>query len=477
MNISCPLRSAATALPEAPALLTPDHSLSYWELDRRVTGTAARLQAEGFRGGERVALYLNPHEHYLVLLLALLRAGCVACPMSTRLPPAQLPPLLLRLGSQRLITERPLSIDKTSCYPPADLIEKRPPPSTPFLFPSDQPVTAVFTSGSTSTPKAALHSFGNHYFNALGSHANIPLKPGDRWLLSLPLYHVGGLAILFRCLLAGATVVLPDPAEAPSEALPRLKVTHASLVSTQLRRLLEADPTPPPSLQAMLLGGGPPPGALLKEAHAHNWPLFTTYGLTEMSSQVATTRPGASWEELQTAGQVLPHRRILVADDGEILVQGRTLFLGYLDGDALHRPTDEHGWFHTRDAGQLDADDYLHVQGRKDHLFISGGENIQPEEIEEALCRLKGIEQAVVVPVSDEEYGQRPVAFVRAAGETLTSELGERLAPHLPRFKVPAAFYPWPDEAPSTRLKLDRELFRRRAERLLGERENGGKGE
>ncbi len=147
------------------------------------------------------------------------------------------------------------------------------------------------------------------------------------------------------------------------------------------------------------------------------------------------------------------------------MVRGETLFAGYVEGGELARPLDPEGWFHTGDLGELDEDGYLRVGGRIDNLFISGGENVQPEEIEEALCRLEGIEDAVVVPIPDAEFGFRPVAFVRASGGAVESEaLAQALERTLPRFKIPVAFHGWSDEAGG--MKPDRAAFRERARRL-----------
>jgi len=187
-----------------------------------------------------------------------------------------------------------------------------------------------------------------------------------------------------------------------------------------------------------------------------------------MASQVTTTPPGASLEELRTAGRVLPNCEVSISEGGEILVRGATLFAGYVEAEELDRPLDGGGWFHTRDLGELDENGYLRVRGRIDNLFVSGGENVQPEEIEEALCRLEGIREAVVVPVPDEEFGARPVAFVRmSAGEP--GDLARKVEPVLPRFKIPISFHPWPEEA-RRGMKADRanlgELARRLRDRL-----------
>ena len=462
-SVPCPLRAAALSSPDEAATIGPQGSTSYAELDMKVSAAAFRLR--GLEPGRRVALCLPKDERYVALILAVIRAGHVACPVSDRLPPEGIARLLERVSCTAVISDddRRLQTNGTGLQSlePEFLLEESQQSVEAEDIPLGRPATIVFTSGSTGIPKAALHTFGNHYHNALGSNANIALRPGDRWLHSLPLYHVGGLSILFRGLLAGATVALPLQGRSLGEAIARFDATHVSLVSTQLLRLLREDPNLA-GLKTVLMGGGPVPASLVDEAVARGLPIHTSYGLTEMASQVTTTPPGASPEALRTAGRVLPGREVSIS--GEILVRGETLFAGYVEGEKLDRPLDADGWFHTGDLGDLDQDGYLRVLGRRDNLFISGGENIQPEEIEEALCRLKGVSEAVVVPVTDPEFGHRPVAFVRTESSGI-AHLAPELEKILPRFKIPTAFHPWP-EATQRGMKPDRHALRERAQRL-----------
>jgi o-succinylbenzoate---CoA ligase len=464
VSVPCPLRAAALAAPDALALVGAWGTTSYEDLDRQVS--AAALHLGDLEPGSRVAIYLPKDERYVSLVLAVIRAGHVACPVSDRLPPKGVTRLLESAACTALISDNDELLRTTS----TDLHELRPEPllegrqrGQPADIPLERPATMLFTSGSTSVPKAALHTFGNHYHNALGSNTNIVLRPGDRWLHSLPLYHVGGLSILFRCLLASATIALPKHGTAIGESIVNLGATHVSLVSTQLLRLLREDDELG-GLKAVLMGGGPVSASLVDEAVSRGLPIHTSYGLTEMASQVTTTPPGASPEALRTAGRVLPYREVSTSEGGEILVRGKTLFAGYVGRGKIDRPLDADGWFHTGDLGELDEHGYLSVLGRKDNLFISGGENIQPEEIEEALCRLDGIDEAVVVPVPDPEFGHRSVAFVRTEGSEI-AHLAPELEKVLPRFKIPIAFHPWPEET-RPGIKPGRNALRERAQRL-----------
>jgi len=469
----------------------------------------AQIRDANLPDGSRVSLRLRRGPDLVILLWALWRAGHVAVPLSTRLPAAEARRAAQRMEAQVLITR-----DSTLLGEDESGLATRAPgrfvewegggAPNPGAQPIHRRATLVFTSGTTGPPTAVLHSWANHLYSAKGSNANLPLRPerseevvsglrperseevvsglrperseevsrrlswmrpGDRWLLSLPLYHVGGLAILVRCALAGAAVAVPDPDASLSAMLDASGATHVSLVATQLRRLLVAQDGPlPRRVRGVLLGGGPLPEGLLHRGHARGWPLHTSYGSTEMASQVTTTPPGAPLAALRTAGRCLPHRRLRIDDDGQILVAGSTLCLGRADGDQVQNPRVD-GWFPTGDLGHIDAQGRLHVRGRTDRQFVSGGENIQPEEIEAALERLDGIGRAVVVPVPDEEYGRRPVAFVRSDEGGVPDDWRDALAAALPSFKIPDAVHELPDAAIPTAvgMKVDRALLRRRA--------------
>ena len=492
-----PVRHGARRAPEAPALMgLAGQVLSYGALDAVVERAAGRLADAGVGEGTRVACLLPRTPAYVALLMALWRREAVAAPLPARAPPAEHARLLSAIDAAVLVSkdappERPegvrtLRAGKIVGEMTADA--EGPPPDDPAHRPVDQPATLVFTSGSTGPPKAALHTAGNHFFSADGSRRNLPLAPADRWLLSLPLYHVGGLAVVLRCLWAGATVAVPRPDDPLAVALRRTGATHASLVAAQLRRLLDTAPSEdarneaaPASMKALLLGGGPVPPALVEAAHRVGWPIAVSYGLTEMASQVTTTAPGAPLDALlHTAGRPLAHRRVRVRADGEgdvgeILVHGRTRFAGYVTagegGGDLREPFTcafgEDGWLPTGDLGRFDADGRLRVTGRRDRRFVSGGENIQPEAIEAVLRRCAGVAEAAVVPVPDEVFGQRPVAFVRRSGAPFrpaedAPPLRAALRDELPGYAVPDTFHPWPADA-DARMKPDRERLKRRA--------------
>jgi o-succinylbenzoate---CoA ligase len=459
-SLLCPVSAGAEKDPFHSAVITSSGIISYAQLEHRIRSAQDYLQTLGGKKGERVALQLANSVDYIAALFALMRIGAVGCLLSTRLPQEAVRPQLATFGC-------PLFLNDQSWSPPLS--------AAPHLkdnsVPVNAPALAIFTSGSTGKPKAALLSFGNLYYNALGSNENIPFQPDDRWLLSLPLYHVGGLGILFRAFIAGGTVVIPDLGADLASTIESHQITHLSLVTTQLHRLLAepARPTRFRSLKAILLGGSTVPTPLITRSLEANLPICTSYGLSEMGSQVTTTQPHDSPGRLSSSGRILKYRQIKISPESEILVRGETRFVGYLTNSGVEEPFDRDGWFATGDLGRVDDDGYLTVLGRGDNLFVSGGENIQPEEIERALCEDPSIEEAIVVPVASAEFGFRPIAFVQMSPHPLheVPELLEMLRAKLPGFKIPDRILPWPGHLAAVGIKPSRAALRELAQSLV----------
>ncbi len=431
-----------------PALVTEKTTYSFRDLDATTAGLAAVLQGYGIGKGDVIALSMPNSPGMVLLLLALLKTGSIAAPLNHRFPVSRLQELLHPLEPVALVgpkdmTENlsaPMKLDPETVLAESSSAKER---SNDFNSSTaqqlDRPVTIIHTSSSSGKPKAALHSFGNHYYSALGSNENIPFDIGDCWLLSLPLFHIGGYALLFRSLLGGGALVVMESNISIAEALGLFGITHLSLVPTQLYRVL-GDNTSLTLLQktkAILLGGSAVEPALLKEAAAAKLPVYLSYGSTEMSSQITTTSSPAN---IVTAGSVLPYRELTIGTGDEILVKGPCLFQGYLAENGPVLETDNRGWFHTGDTGALSPEGKLQVTGRTDNMFISGGENIHPEEIERALGSLPGILRAIVVPIPDPEYGLKPKAFIETTGEAPTDkEIREKLSREIGKFKTPVA--------------------------------------
>ncbi|MDP6631334.1 MAG: o-succinylbenzoate--CoA ligase [Kiritimatiellia bacterium] len=455
-----PIAYAAQTHPDDVAVVEGEASYTFRDYDAAVTRLAATLEVEP---GERVGICVAPSYGYLVLLQAVMRRGGVVVPISTRLPGEALTLLVATLGLRHCFTVLPAL--------PASLSEASgAAPPVPVARDLTASAIVVLSSGSSTAPKAVVHSYDSLACNALGAAIVIPIQRHDRWLLSLPLYHVSGLGILFRTALAGATVVI-DSGRSLVDAIRQHTITHVSVVAAQLRELVAAceDDAPLPSLKAVLAGGSHIPADLVKRSLGVGLPLHLSYGSTEMGSQVTTTDRHDLRTRPDSAGRLLPYREAKVSDTGELFVRGRTLCQGYLVDGTIRPCVDAAGWFHTGDSGAFDVEGHLSVTGRRDRLFISGGENIYPEEIETALLALPGIEEAVVVAVPHTEYAARPVAFVRAevGVDVETDTIRAALTGRLESFKRPDQILAWPADYPTGGIKTDRPFLRRRALQLL----------
>ncbi len=270
------------------------------------------------------------------------------------------------------------------------------------------------------------------------SQANLGWADDDRWILAMPLAHVGGISVVTRCLLAGRPVILQPgfDAGAFAEAVAAHRATLASLVPTMLARLLDGGWRPPAHLRAVLLGGAGCPPALLDRARAAGVPALTTYGLTECCSQVTTAPVGTPPSAEVGAGPPLPGVRVRLAGGDRIEVRTPAVMRGYYPEGAFPEPFTEDGWLETGDHGRLDAAGNLHVLGRRVDRIVTGGENVDPLAVESVLAGHPQVAAVCVFGVPDDTWGQTVAALVVPRGggdpnpEALLAWAAERLAPH-----------------------------------------------
>lgn len=436
--------SKASAFGDAVALLdrASGREVRYSGL---ATFLSSILKEWRFAKDRPVATWAAADFTHASLLLALLAEDCVVAPLSPRLPESEAIHLAESIGAG--VFWKP---DDPRLLPPA-----QPPPAPASAG------TVLFTSGSSGSPRAVWHDLQSHIANASGAAGRIPLGPGCAWLLTLPLNHVSGFSILIRCLLAGAVVVFPDRNLPFKTQVEDPVATHLSVVGVQLRRLL-AERASLVRLKAVLAGGGPIDVRLVSDAINVGVPLHLTYGMTEAASQIATSGRLQAAPSVIHAGKPLLGREVRISADGEIQLRGEVLPRAILASGGAHSALDADGWFSTGDCGSFDAQGNLVVSGRRNRMFISGGENICPEMIEALLVSCPDVRRAVVVGVPHEEFGVRPVAFV--AGDVAADRLTDFLKSRLEGFYVPDAFLPWPDEVSEEDPKVDFQFFTRLAQ-------------
>ncbi|MCP4498486.1 MAG: AMP-binding protein [Deltaproteobacteria bacterium] len=324
--------------------------------------------------------------------------------------------------------------------------------------PHEELASMLFTSGSTGAPKAIGHSFGNHLSAAQSSHEILPFAQGSTWLVSLPFFHIGGLQLVFRALLNGGTLV--SHAGRISEGIVHHRPSHISLVDRQLQDILQDESATHAAKKAevILVGGGPLFPTTAQAAQKHGLKFRVTYGSTETCAQVMTARPDAPTELCC----LLPNRELKIAEGGAVCIRGPQIAEAQWVHGKRESLLDEKGWFVSQDRGVLHADGRLEMLGRLDLQFISGGENVQPETTESALCSFPEVAFAVVVPVPDAKFGARPFAFLSLEdGQRMpeTAEIRERLKSSVARHELPVGTA----SMPKFSLKVERRKLRRLA--------------
>jgi O-succinylbenzoic acid--CoA ligase len=418
--------------PDAIAIYLEDKAISYRQLWLQVKELSFALKQKGVKESDRVLFIADTCLDSILSFLALLQLRASPCLLSARIPQERIADYIQYSRSSFFLDPATQTLQKTGSFS----FEES------FIF--------LFTSGSSGTPKLAALNLEHFEASAIGALDRFKLASTDSWLLSLPLFHVSGLSILFRCFLSTSAIILEKkPLESSCPA------THLSLVPTQLLRLLN-NQIFLHKAKFLLIGGAPISKQLMDLALQKELPIYLTYGMTEMASAITMT-DSLTPSSLPHVGTALPGREYKLHSDGEILVRGSTLFAGYDSLEGLCLNLVEGGWFPTKDLGSVDAQGNLQIKGRKDNLFISGGENIYPEEIERALVSLPGVLEAIVVPMQDPEFGKRPVAFVEMNTPFLSKEsFHEKLSPLLPKFCLPIHFLPFPEEERKKGAKIKR---------------------
>lgn len=420
------------------ALRRPDHAAlddggevwSYAQLHAAAARMARRLVPFGAGPGRVVALIAHPGALTVQAIHAVPRTGAVLAILNPRLTQVELERSLDVLQPDMLLTTQ-ASLDELDADPMwFTLLDDLPQPPDAARDPgSDEgssghgapPNVVLWTSGTGGSAKGVVLSPHALRIHARAVQDRMELQHTDRTFASLSPAHVGGLALILRAAETGSTLVIRGAFEV--EELARLieegGVTHASLVPTMLRRLLDErkGARAPDTLRCLLIGGAHAPGELIESALSLGYPIALTYGMTEMCSQVATAPPSAVRDKPGSVGAALRGIEVEVRGGGEVWVKGPTLAVGTVSRreGSVHDPApleDADGGYLTGDLGRLDEDGHLWITGRRGSRIVTGGVNVDPQEVTDLLESLPGVAEAAVVGVPDPEWGERVVAVV-----------------------------------------------------------------
>jgi len=447
------VRRAAARVPDRPALIAGETRISYAELERRAAAAAAAV-ADKARG-DIVGLFLPNSPAFVWSLLGALQAGKTVAVLPTLAPPPLLALMAAEAGLETVITAGELAPRLAESKAAPLLVEQMAAGAgRPSANRAHDAAVLLYTSGTTGRPKAVALSEKNILTNADGCRVSAGFGNDEVMLAILPLFHAYGLTVtLMLPLMTGGTVVLLDRF-APRTVLQTIeqqRITVMVAVPSQYR-LLAKEPTAADTKSLWLCISG---AERLSEIAAHDFearfkePILQGYGATEAAPVISMNAPTA--HRAHTVGKPLPEVRVTLREDGrsvpageigEISVEGPNVMLGYHNQPQATAEKIVNGVLRTGDRGFFDADGFLHIAGRADDLLKVAGEKIYPSEVENALEKIEGVEEAAVVGVPDEKHGTLLRAFVQAKPGVTLTEAGLRAAcrQHLEANKVPRNF-------------------------------------
>ncbi len=456
--------------------------LRYGELSDRGWRLARVLAAQGVRPGDRVALLARNGVETFELLVACLRLGAAFMPLNWRLAAAELGAIIDHAEASLLV------YDAASLQTAATLLQSRPlaglaldvaaraddstydsamaqasPEASPVSHDPETLAMLLYTSGTTGKPKGVMLPHRQVFWNAINTVWACDLSPADRVLAFLPLFHTGGLNCLATpTLYRGGTVALMEGFD-PERALQTIeaeRITATVAVPTMYQMLLDAglDGFDTSSLGTILCGGAPCPEPLLDAWLDRGFCFRQGFGMTEVGPNCFSLPPAMVRRQRGSVGQVVLHGDARIVDEagaelptgevGELCLSGPHVCQGYwrqpeVTAQVLRAESDSGtAWFHTGDYASVDAQGYFRVAGRKKDMFISGGENVYPAEIESVLLAVDEVAEVAVVGVPDPRWGEVGLAaLVPRAGATLdAARLRAHCLAQLARFKVPKRF-------------------------------------
>lgn len=457
-----------------PAVITKEKTYSYREIDE-LSGRFAFSLKDKIQSHEYIPLLAGHDINFILSVLALWKLNAVPVPINSRLSDEEKITLIKFTSSSSVINLNDKPLD--------DLLLRNQIQSINKIRFSEKEISAdeiaeeetgvvIFTSGTTGKPKGVELSFNNLFSSFETGNKILHQTKDDRWLASLPFYHIGGFQIFVRAFLSGASVVISSSlkTENIAESIAEFHPALASFVTMQLKRLIEAGVNPN-KIKTALIGGGFIEEKLIKEAYKKGWNCVKVYGSSETASFItALTREDFEIEP-GSAGRPLPPNEIKILDEsgnellpnnsGEIAVKSPAVMKSYLYDEEETKKKFQNDFYLTGDIGYLNEDGFLFIEARRTDLIISGGENINPFEVEAAIIQHPKIKEACVVGIEDKDWGHIAAAAIVSEKDLDEDELRNYLKEKIASYKIPKRII-FIDELPKTSLgKVKREEVRK----------------
>jgi len=483
---SWPARRARMS-PGRTAFVYEDRAVTYAEFHERVMRLASRLRAAGVAPGDRVAYLGKNHVAFAESMFATHALGAIFVPLNFRLAAPEIDYMLENSGAVLLIyapecaqtvralTGRHALRERVALGEPgpgeaqyeAWLSEGVPEPiDVPVAL--DDTALILYTSGTTGRPKGAMLSHANLVWNCFNLLANVDVASDEVALISAPLFHVAALnqTLLPTFLKGGCSVIMPSwDVDRCYDLIEKYRVTWMFGVTTMFAafaaspRWAQADLS---SVRTLMSGGAPIPVSLIRTYQERGLVFCQGYGLTETSPGATFLEAGESVRKAGSAGVPVFFTNVRVVrpdltdvepgEPGEVIIQGPNVTKGYWGNpEATAAAFSEGGWFHSGDVATVDEEGYIYIVDRLKDMYISGGENVYPAEVEGVIFEHPAVAQVAVVGVPDEKWGEVGCAFiVTRPGMTVTAEeLREFLRPRLAKYKIPV-YFEFVDDLPKT---------------------------
>ena len=463
--------------PSKEAVVDGDKRLSYRELNGRVNRLANALQGLGLQNGDRVAVLSYNRVEFLEIIMAAAKLGLMVVPLNWRLTATELAFILNDSGAETLLYDPDLvdrvkglrentalkqyliidGQDQANAHGYETLLSAQAdsepiPEAVPEL---DTPHIIMYTAGTTGQPKGAILTQGASFWNVLNLNVSLDFTSVDRNLVVLPMFHIGGIGLFtLPMIYDGGTVVIQRTFD-PVKTLALLSEEKISLFFGVPAIFLALIQHPAfkaeafETVRVVMSGGAPLPVSLVEQYHAAGIALQQGFGMSEAAPSIATLEEGLALEKAGSIGKAVFHLDARIVDDamndlpagdvGELVIRGPNLLQGYWNRPDATEAAFSGQWFHTGDLARMDADGCIYIVERKKDMFISGGENVYPAEVENAIYEMPQIAEAAVIGVPDEKWGEvgRAVVVLKKGRELTDEGIITHLQERLAGYKIP----------------------------------------